>query len=100
MRPAARPDRRPVLVRPSQTELEPRLPALQHFVERSLEQAPAGEPVVPVAERRDAMPLGERGLRVAGLGQPQVVEAELARQLRLFVARGTAVGPARRSSTP
>ena len=45
------------------------------------------EPVVPVAERLDAVLLRELGLGRAGLGHPQVVEAELGRQGGLLVAR-------------
>ena len=52
---AAGPDRRPVLVRPAEAEREVGLAAREHLVERALEQPATGEPVVPVAERLDAV---------------------------------------------
>ena len=39
---------------------------------------------------------GQVGLRLAGLGQPQVVEAEVGREVRLVVAGEQRVGPAPR----
>src|SRR4051812_3099478 len=84
---APRPDRRPMLVRPSETEGQTRVPALEHLLKRSFGQAASGEPVVPVAERLDAVTLGQRGLGLPCLCEPKIIETELARQLRLLVAR-------------
>ncbi len=82
---AAVPAPRPVLVRPADAEREVGFAAAVHLVERTLEQAPPVEPVVVVAEAVDAVAARERGLRGARLGDAQVVEAEIRRQVRLVV---------------
>ena len=81
------------------------LPGGQHLVEGALQQPLPLEPVVVVAEAVDAVLPGEVGLGLARLGQAQVVEAEVRRQLRLVVAPEQRlglgdVGPLRESLPP
>ncbi len=76
----------PRFVRPAQTERKIRLATRQDLRERALQQAPTLEPVVVVAESRDAVRARQLGLCGARFGQPEIVEPELARQARLSVA--------------
>ena len=61
-------------------------PLRKNFVEWTLEQAMSAEPVVVVAEAVDAVTSRERCLLGARLRHPQVVEAQIRGQARLFVA--------------
>ena len=80
------PDAGPRLVGPAEAERDRRLAAGQHLGEGRLQDpATAAEPVVPVAERLDAVLLRQRGLGLSGLRQPQVVEAEVRGQRGLPV---------------
>ena len=63
------------------------LAAPQDLVDGALQQPPALEPVVVVAEGVDAVLAGQRRLGRAGLGEAQIVEAQVRRQLGLLVAR-------------
>ena len=83
---AAVPGAAPVLVGPGQAVGEVRLAAGADLLDRALQQPVAVEPVVVVAEAADAVLPRQRRLRGARLGQAQVVEAELARQVRLVMA--------------
>ncbi len=76
----------PFLVGPTECEREVRHPGSQHFFERPLEQPAAVEPVVVVDEAVHAVLLGQFGLCDPHLGHPQVVVAELSRELGLIVA--------------
>src|SRR5581483_645977 len=76
----------PVLVGPADAEREVGTPAPEHLVERPLEEAPAAEPIVVVAEPVNAVRAGELRLLVAHLRDPEVVEPELGRQVGLVVA--------------
>ena len=58
---------RPVLVRPADAEREIERPVSQQLVERTLEQAPAGEPVVVVAEAVNAVLARELDLAASRL---------------------------------
>ena len=89
----------PRFVRPAETEREIGLATREDLRERALQQAPALEPVVVVAEGRDPVRTRQLGLRGACFGQPEVVEPELARQARLAVAAETRSGGGRRSAT-
>ena len=75
----------PLLVGPAQGEGEVRLAGRQHFFERPLQQSAAVEPVVVVDEAVHAVLAGQLGLRDPHLGHPQVVVAELAREVGLIV---------------
>jgi hypothetical protein len=55
-------------------------------LQRTLEELPATEPVVVVAEAVDAILSGESGLRFAHLWDAQVVEAEISRQMGLVMS--------------
>ena len=90
------PRARPRLVRPAEQEREVGLAALQHLVERSLEQSPSGEPVVVVAERVEAVRGGELRLRRPHLGHAEVVVAEVGGFVRLLVAAEPRSGAAPR----
>ena len=81
------PAARPVLVRPAEAEGKVGLAARQHLVEGPLEDAPAAEPVVVIAEPVNQVVGRERRLRGAHLREAQVVEAELPRQMRLVMPR-------------
>ena len=76
----------PGFVGPAQTERKGRLAALAYLVERTLQQPPSVKPIVVIAERRDAMLEGKRGLGRSNLRQPQIVEAEVRRKVRLVMA--------------
>ena len=84
----------PLLVGPAQGEGEIGLAGRQHFFERPLQQSAAVEPVVVVDEAVDAVLPGQVGLCGPHLGHPQVVVAELARNMGLIVPRkqGAALG--------
>ena len=56
------------------------------LVNRPPQQAPAVEPVVPVAEAFDAVAPRELGLGGPCFGQPQVVIAQVSGQARLMMA--------------
>ena len=79
------PDAAPGLIRPRETEGEVGLARLEHLGVGALEDAPSGEPVVPVAERLDAVVARQGGLRLSCFGETQVVEAEVSGQMRLLV---------------
>src|SRR5262249_14439942 len=81
----ALPQRRPILIGPREAERQPRFSARKDLRERSFEQALPREPVVPIAKCLDAVTLSEVGLCCTRLGQPQIVEPELAREIRLHV---------------
>ena len=80
------PDAAPCLVRPAEAEREVGLAAGKDLRKWPVEELPPGEPVVPVAERCDAVLPGEICLGASDLGHPQVVEAEVGGQVRLVVA--------------
>ncbi len=79
------PDPRPALIGPRHAEGEVRCARGHHLVERSLEELVTGEPVVPIAEAGHPVSPGQVGLRLADFGHPQVVEAEIGRQVGLDV---------------
>ena len=82
----AMPDAAPGLIRPAQAERKIRLAGGQHLVERTLEEALAGKPVVVVAECLDADFSGHVRLGVPRLRKAQVVETEVRRDVRLVMA--------------
>jgi SAM-dependent methyltransferase len=99
------PDAAPGLIRPCETEGEIRLTCLQHLRVGALEDAPTREPVVPVAERLDAVRTGEGSLLFTGFGKTEIVETQVCRQVRLAVSakerpgfRG--IGPFREAGSP
>ena len=77
----------PRFVRPTKAERKVGRTRVQHLVEGHLEDASSAEPVVVVAEAGDSVRSGECRLRLTHLGDAQVVEAELAGNVRLMVAR-------------
>src|ERR1700694_2888455 len=77
---------RTLLVGPADTERKVRLAARGDLVERAVQQSRAVEPVVVVAEAMNAMRTRQLGLRCARLGCAQVVEPQLAGQMRLVNA--------------
>src|SRR5437879_5869579 len=76
----------PVLVRPAETEREIRLTRSENLIEWAIEQAPAIEPVVVVAEARNPMLSRELGLSLANFGHAEVVESEIGWQVGLVVS--------------
>ena len=75
----------PFLVGPAEGEREVRRAGLQHLLERPLQQPTAVEPVVVVDEPMHAVLAGQLRLGDPHLGHPQVVVAELSRELGLVV---------------
>ena len=80
------PASRPVLVGPTHTERQVERRVCQVLQQRPLEQLLAGEPVEVEAEGPDAVEPRELDLAALHLGQAQVIEAKLTRQVRLVVA--------------
>src|SRR5262249_12068176 len=76
----------PVLVRQAQTERNVAARVRQHVIERPVQDALTREPIVMITKPIDAVLFGKRNLIAAGLAQPQVVEAEIGRQMGLVVA--------------
>ena len=88
------------LVRPAEAEREVRLARGEHFVERALEQPLSRRTSSGSSRSRECRARAARSAcACARLRQPQVVEAEVARHVRLVVTRGRAESPARRWST-
>jgi hypothetical protein len=79
------PPTRPCLIRPSKAEREIGFPRGEHLVQWPCEQAAALEPVVPVAERLNAVRAGEFRLLLAHLRDAKVVVAEHGRSPWLLV---------------
>src|SRR5262249_14338248 len=77
---------RPRLVRPTDAERKVRFAGSQHVVEGALQDAPAGEPVVGVAETMNAVLPLELRLGRARLRRTAVVEPEAGGRLRLIMA--------------
>ncbi len=77
---------RPVLVGPADAERKIGFAAREHFGEGSLEQLPAAEPVIVVAERVDAVRTREHRLRLAYAGIREIVIAELTGHVGLPVS--------------
>jgi hypothetical protein len=77
----------PVLVRPAEAEFHVGLALHEHVIDRPSQKPATPEPVVVVAEGVYSVGLRELGLRVARRRQPQVVEAEVRREMRLLVTR-------------
>src|SRR5215470_17417118 len=84
---------RPVLVGPAQAEGKLRTTGAKHLVEGAAEEPTTIEPVVIVAEARDAIGASEIRLGFSGLGNAQVVEAEVGGQVRLIVPLEERLGP-------
>src|SRR6266542_4328918 len=80
------PDSRPTFVGPRKTEGKIRFTRSEYFVEWPLEHPlSVTEPIVPIAEPFNAVFSGHRGLRYPSLGHPQIVVAEVRRNVRLIV---------------
>ena len=79
------PDARPGLVRPRDTKRKIRTARSKDLVEWALEQSLSCEPVVPIAESGNSVALREIGLGFPRLANPQIIEAELSRQMWLHV---------------
>src|SRR6188472_4069099 len=75
----------PGLVCPADTEREIRATGRAYFVQWPVQQPLAVEPVVPVAKPFDPVLPRELGLLFPDFRDPQVVEAEIRRQLGLFM---------------
>ena len=76
----------PVLVGPAQAEREVEVRVGQQLIERLAQQPSAAEPVVVIAEPVQPVEPGQLDLPALHVGQPEVVEPELAGQMRLIVA--------------
>ena len=99
------PPSRPVLIRPTQTKRHIAPFVLEHIVNGFVQQPLPGEPIVVIAERVDAVGLRQLDLLAANLTKPQVIKAEIRRQVRLIVAFKErlclcGVGPFRETLTP
>ena len=86
------PTPRPGLVGPAEAEGEVGLTAGQNFGEGAFQKSLALKPVVVVAESMDAVFTSEVGLCLSRFGRPQVVEAEIGRQLGLIVTMKEGLG--------
>ncbi len=84
----------PALVGPAQRERQVGLAGIEHLLERPIQHASSAEPVVVVQESRDPVVPSQSRLEVPGLRDPQVIEPELSRQVRLTMPRveGLAAG--------
>jgi len=101
----SRPTTTPRFVGPAKAEWKVGRARAQYFIERAIQQAPSGKPVVVVAESVNAICSREIRLRRPNLWHPQVAEPEIGRKLRLIVApkertRFRYVGPLGKASTP
>ena len=99
------PDAAPGLVGPAQAEREVRLARGEHFVERPLDDALPGKPVVVIAERFNAILPGKVGLGRTRLRAPKVVKSQIGGNVRLVVSRIErrglgGVGPLREALAP
>lgn len=79
------PDARPALVSPAQAEGEVRRTRGEDLVEGSLKKLFAVEPVMVVTETVEAVSFGHIGLRLADLGNAQVVEPQVGGQVWLVM---------------
>ena len=77
----------PFLVCPAEGERKVGVARAEHFLEWAFQKSPTVEPVVVVDESMDTVLTGKRGLLLAYLGHPQVVETELSGQMGLVMAR-------------
>ena len=82
---ASVPGTSPVLIGPAEAEGEVGFARCQHLVKGAFQNTPAVEPVMVVTEAVDAVLSCQFGLRLTRLGKSQVVEAEVCRQVRLFM---------------
>ena len=80
------PASRPVLVGPAEAKGQLRGAGAKHLIEGPIQQAPPVEPIVVVAESRDAVRLGQFRLRLPSFGNAQVIEPEIRRQMRLIMS--------------
>jgi len=87
------PPARPVLVGPAEAEGKARTTRTKHLVEGTTEEPTTVEPVMIVAEARDAVGVGKVGLGFPSLGNAQVVEAKVGGQVRLIVSLEEGFGP-------
>ncbi len=76
----------PGVIRPGEAEGKVRLLGSDHLLERALQEAFSGEPVMPVAERLDAGAAGQLGLRRPGFRDAQVIEAQVRRKVGLIMS--------------
>ena len=83
----------PLLVGPAEGEREVRRTRGQHLVEGPLEQPLPVEPVVVVDESRHPVGRGQVRLRLADLGEAEVVVAEITGDVGLVVPRVERPGP-------
>src|SRR5262249_39876632 len=101
----AEPSARPGLVSPGEAERKIGLAGRQHFVEGSLEQTLAMEPIMPVTKALDTVFSGQLRLGRPDLREAEVVEAQVRRQVRLVMSakqgpRPRHVGPLREAFPP
>jgi hypothetical protein len=89
----AKPPARPGLVRPAEAETERRMAGFQDLGERTLDQPAAVEPVVVVTKPLDSSGTRQVGLGLACLGQAQVIEAQIGRNVGLTVPLEQGPGP-------
>ena len=82
----SQPSPRPGLVGPGQAEGEVGLTRREDLVKRPAQQAFSLKPVVPVAEGLDPVGLGQAGLLLPHLGNTEIVEPKVGREVRLIVA--------------
>ena len=90
----------PGLVCPAEGEGEVGLSRGEHLVEGPVEEALPVEPVVVVAEAVDARITRKLRLPLSRFRKPQVIEAEVRRDVWLIVAREQRLGRARRCAIP
>src|SRR3546814_15618971 len=76
----------PVFVGPAQAERKRRPAALQHRLDRPLQQTLAGKPVVVIAEPTDAITPRQRGLLLHHLRRAQVLVTQIGRHPLLLLA--------------
>ena len=75
----------PRVVGPTQTEGEIGLAASQHLMERTLEKRLPTKPIVVIAKAFNACFLCQSSLLLPGFRKTQVVEAEVSRELGLYM---------------
>src|SRR5215510_3366881 len=99
------PDSGPGLVGPANAEWKIGFARCKNFLEWTLEYPATGKPVVVVAKPLDAIRAGQIGLFLTGLGNAQIVKAEIRRNVRLVMPfeqgfRCCGVGPLRETLAP